>query len=311
MRREGEIGIKRRGRGKASATLALVAAAVDILAEIQPCTVRAVCYRLFVMELIPDMSKSSTDMVSRNLVWAREQGMVPWPWIVDEGRQPEHVAAWSDPEAIIAGAIRQYRKDYWQDQPHRVEVWSEKGTVRGTIQPVLQQYGVTLRVMGGYGSATTVFDAAEASQADDKPFTAIYIGDHDPSGRHMSEVDLPTRITRYGGEVQVVRVALSDRDVQAGTNIPSFNVDSKRSDPRHRWFRERYGTRCFELDAMSPPVLRDRVEDAIRARLDLAAWNHSLMVENAERESMSTILGSWKASISGQAGKYSGGPADG
>ena len=47
-----------------------------------------------------------------------------------------------------------YRRDRWSDQPHWIEVWSEKGTVRGTLAPVLLDYGVTFRVMHGYGSTT-------------------------------------------------------------------------------------------------------------------------------------------------------------
>ena len=47
---------------------------------------------------------------------------------------------------------------------------SEKGTVRGTLAPVLDTYGMTFRVMHGYGSATAVHDAAEQSTAADKPW---------------------------------------------------------------------------------------------------------------------------------------------
>jgi hypothetical protein len=51
---------------------------------------------------------------------------------------------------------RSYRRDFWQQQPERVEVWSEKGTIRGVLQPVLDEYGVGFRVMHGFGSATTI-----------------------------------------------------------------------------------------------------------------------------------------------------------
>jgi hypothetical protein len=43
--------------------------------------------------------------------------------------------------------------------PDRVEVWSEKGTVRGVLDPVLKEYGVGFRVMHGFGSATSVYDS--------------------------------------------------------------------------------------------------------------------------------------------------------
>lgn len=62
------------GRGKSARSLELVAAAREILAEIQPATVRAVCYRLFTMGLIASMSKNNTNRVSRQLTDARERG---------------------------------------------------------------------------------------------------------------------------------------------------------------------------------------------------------------------------------------------
>lgn len=63
------------GRGKHQATLALIEAAKGILEEIQPASVRAVCYRLFAAGVIPDMStERSVKRVGRELVWAREMG---------------------------------------------------------------------------------------------------------------------------------------------------------------------------------------------------------------------------------------------
>ena len=39
-------------------------------------------------------------------------------------------------------------------------MWSEKGTIRGVLKPVLDEYGVGFRVMHGFGSATEVHDVA-------------------------------------------------------------------------------------------------------------------------------------------------------
>ena len=124
-------------RGKALKSLRLIGAAVDILREIQPATVRAVCYRLFTLGLIPDMSKNSTNRVGVQLVYAREQGHIPWAWIVDETREAERIAQWDDPEDYARTVQRSYRRSRWNEQPWRCEIWSEKGTVRGTLAPVL------------------------------------------------------------------------------------------------------------------------------------------------------------------------------
>lgn len=292
------------GRGKAVKSLALIDAAARILEEIQPASIRAVCYRLFVAGLIPDMSVKYTGMVSKQLVYAREQGLVPWEHVVDETREAERIATWNNPAEIIDVAVRSYRKNYWSMQPAWVEVWSEKGTVRGTLAPVLKNYGVTFRVMHGYGSATSVHGIAEETADSDKWLTVLYVGDWDPSGMNMSESDLPRRLRLYDGDADILRIALNDDDVAPGTDLPSFEIESKSKDPRYKWFLQNYGRRCWELDALSPVILRERVEAAIVSKLDVDAWNHAVQIERAEIESMGSILKNWKRSISRPVKKY-------
>lgn len=294
------------GRGKSAKSLEIINASIRILEEIQPASVRAVCYRLFIEKLIPDMSKNSTGAVGKQLVYAREKGLISWDWIVDETREAETISSWSNPESIIDAAVRGYRKDYWAMQPRRVEVWSEKGTVRGTVAPILKKYGVTFRVMHGYGSATSIYGIAQETLDSTKPMTVLYIGDHDPSGLQMSEIDLPARLIRYGGRAEIVRIALDASDVTADTKLPWFPADDKAKDSRYSWFKSLYGNRCWEVDALSPVVLRERLDDAIEALLDVDAWNHAVNIEAAEIESMQNILGTWK-SISQQDSKYSPG----
>ena len=269
---------------------------LEILREIQPASVRAVCYRLFTMGLIPDMSKGSTSQVSRNLVWARETGQVPWGWLVDETREAERISTWNNPDQIIDAAVRGYRRDYWQDQPCRIECWSEKGTVRGTLAPVLSEFGVTFRVMHGFASATAVNDIAEMSNESDKPLVALYVGDFDPSGRYMSDIDLPRRLERYGGKVHITRVALTTEDTPG---LPHFAVESKSADARFAWYVGEFGRRCWELDAMSPPLRRQRVRDAILAHVDGDFWNHAITVENTEVASMREFHAAWTNRIQG------------
>src|SRR5450759_2059310 len=119
---------RRRGRGKSQHTLELVSAAHAILEEIQPASIRAVCYRLFTMGLIASMAKKETNKVSVQLTWARENAIIPWDWIVDETREAERVSAWENPADYVETVKRGYRRDRWTDQSDWIEVWSEKGT---------------------------------------------------------------------------------------------------------------------------------------------------------------------------------------
>jgi hypothetical protein len=281
-------------RGKGRDTLALIDAAVDILKKIHPASVRAACYRLFVQKLIADMSKCSTNKVGKQLVYAREEGIVPWEWIVDETREIERVQCWRDLEHHLDDFCKEHLKDPWEDQPERLVVVSEKGTVRGTLWPVLEELRVKFLVAHGYFGATTAHDLAEMSREHNRPTRAIYVGDFDPSGLHMSEIDLPQRLKRYGGDVQITRIAITEDDV-FHDGFPDFPASDKSKDSRYRWFTENHGTRCVEVDAMSPPELRERVRKAILAHIDGDAWERSLEIEQEELAE----IGDWKARIMG------------
>jgi hypothetical protein len=187
-------------------------------------------------------------------------------------------------------------------QPHRIEVWSEKGTVRGTLAPVLDHYGVTFRVMHGFGSATAVHDVAIETQANPQPLIVFYVGDWDPSGMHMSEVDLQKRLVRYEQRgMRWKRVALTRPQIDTHlTEQMGFHAATKAKDSRYHWFVEHYGARCWELDALSPVDLRRDVEHAIKLQIVPELWERCRVIEQAECESLKAVLGNWQQAISGQ-----------
>jgi hypothetical protein len=289
------------GRGLHQHSKDIINAAIEILNAIKPTTVRSVCYQLFTRGLIDNMGKTKTGKISRLLTGARERDEIDWRWIVDETRAVEQAAQWSDGSEFIDSVVRQYRKDYWQDQPWHVEVISEKGTVRGVLASVLNEFGVPFRVMHGFASATTANDMAQAINHRGKATALLYVGDYDPSGLYMSEVDLPQRLERYGADpskFELRRIALTRTHVLDG-KLPSFPVESKTGDARHDWFVKRFGHTCWELDAMNPNDLRARVFESITSFLDIAAWNHMIDIEHAEQDSMEQFMGDWKRMLAG------------
>jgi hypothetical protein len=287
------------GRGKAKKTLALIDACCAILQEIQPASVRATCYQLFIRKLIKSMEKTNTDKISKLLVDARKDGIVPWEWLVDETRDAERQGTWANPETFIPAVMRSYRRDRWELQSERVEVWSEKGTVRGTLAPVLYEFGVTFRVMHGYTSWTCLYKIAAECEENLKPLTVFYIGDYDPSGMQMSEVDLPGRLAELHADLTIQRLAI-DKDFALWKQLPFFAAHEKEDDSRFEWFVSRYGTTCWELDAMSPPDLRAVVSIAIRSKIDATAWDRCEAVEAAEQRSLRAILGTWHSVVAGR-----------
>ena len=286
-------------RGRAQHSKDIIEASYEILEEIEPATVRAVCYKPFVRRLIKSMAKSETNKISRLLRLPREDGEIPWEWIVDETREAERVSAWDNPRAYAKAVVRSYRRDYWSQQPIVVEVWSEKGTVRGTLAPVLKEYGVTFRVMHGYGSATDLHQIAK--ETENEPVLVLYVGDWDPSGLCMSEHDLPGRLKKYdGGHVVLKRISLTQGQL---AGLPGFPAKDKSKDKRYKWYIKNYGAlqgvsdenvECWELDALDPNILRDCVRQAIEEEIEWAAWERCKVTERAEQVSLKTVMAGWK-----------------
>jgi hypothetical protein len=290
MSEQFQTGMKKPGRGMARGSRDLIAAMYHIAKAAQPITGRGVGYKLFTAGLIGSMSVNEMQKVYRLLRIAREQGDIARSWIVDETRELERVSTWDNPTECAHAVATSYRRNFWNQQPCRVEVWSEKGTIRGVLKPVFDHYAVGFRVMHGFTSATAVNDVAEDN--DGRNLRVLYVGDLDPSGMFMSECDLPQRLTQYGGDhVKLRRIALVPNQT---SGLPSFPASDKRKDPRYPWFIEGHGRRCWEIDAMDPRDLRECTELAIRELIEPTAWARCEIVNAAELESLQTILTNWK-----------------
>jgi hypothetical protein len=317
----------RRGRGWAATTLSLIDAILKVAAEIHPCPERALAYQLFVKDkLIPSMERRYVRKVGELSVSLREEGRLPCEWIVDPTRAEQGVATWDDPVAYARTVQRAYHRNKWQDQPVHVSVWSEKSTVEGTIRPVLERYEVPFQILHGWSGATPVWDAARANLGRDQRTLILYIGDYDPSGLYMSEVDLPKRLARYSSNtpankdidltwvrrvlkaarLEIRRIALTKADTRAlgaATRFPAADkatTPEKRGDSRYNWFVQNHGNWCWELDALSPAVLRNRLERAIVGTLDPVAWNRYVRAEEAERKLIVETCQSWTSLLNGR-----------
>src|SRR5262249_6592981 len=130
----------KKGRGMARRSLDLIEAMYARAEAARPITGRGIGYKLFTAGLIPSMGRAEMQRVYRLLKEARERGYIPWDWIVDETRSIERVSTWANPTEYAECVARSYRRDFWDQQPVRCEVWSEKGTVRGVLGPVLDKY---------------------------------------------------------------------------------------------------------------------------------------------------------------------------
>lgn len=284
------------GRGRSDVTKGIVARAHGILEAENPMTLRQLFYRLVSVRALENR-QADYQRLSRIMTVARDRGEVPFEWIVDRSRPEYEPDPFKNPAEYAERIKRAYRRDYWQDQPEYVEVWCEKDTVYGSIEPIVREYGVTLRTGRGYQSTTRRYEIAKlfTDKMDaDKEICVFYLGDHDPSGRD-AERDIAARVRRcilaqfqYPPVFEISRLAIHREDI-ALFGLPPLRI--KTTDSRAQGFKRVHGTACVELDALPPVELRRRLQEAIEERIDRPAWDRAVAVEQVETASIQKIAG--------------------
>jgi len=262
-------------------TTNIIQTAAAILAADHPMTVRQVYYQLVSRQVIEN-NRGQYQAVSKALVAARQEGLIPWEYIEDRLRRPRTVAMW-DGLADFASVARQYRRDVWTTQQRYLEVWLEKDALSGIFEDVLNRYGVTLNVGRGYDGWDSIHNAAGRLKDGD---TVLYFGDFDPSGEDMVR-SLRERLAFFGTSPEIVKCALSADDIQRYHLPPDF---AKVTDTRRAAFVAKHGDVSVELDALPGDVLRQRLISEVEARMDLDALGQVQAVEQAERRRLVAVM---------------------
>jgi hypothetical protein len=284
------------------ATTKLIDAAIRILKQIQPATIRQTFYQL-VVALVIENCTADYRRVSRVLTIARRDGRVSFEWIVDRSRQTVDGTDWHDLKQLTRWMNQHliaYRRDRWQDQPIYVELILEKDAMSGSLMPIVNDDGLILTPVRGFDSTTNAYEICKRllnKRRADKEVVLLYCGDHDASGQDM-ERDIQKRVVEYMElvchrgkvpeylreelcRVEMQRVAINKADIKL-YGLPPQRV--KDSDPRAKSFIKKYGRKTIELDALNPVVLRDRLKHVLDSLIDRAAWDRAELVEKAEQE---------------------------
>jgi hypothetical protein len=284
-------------RGLSIATKELIQYAYSLLEADHPQTLRQLHYAIFSRnEIQYDNSQADYKRLSRATTVARRTyrtwelrdgvdlrwfldnigGGIPGEWMIDETRQPERVNLWADRNEYVDSVRNSYRRDNWQDQPSYCEVWSEKATILGSIRPVAEKWGITLRVCHGFGSTGMEGQVGRCFEGIDKPITVFFLGDHDPSG-HVIESDIHNRCqTASDTEFEMERLAIHAADISA-FKLPPQKIKITDS-------RARFGTDAatVELDALPAAELRKRVDDAVSGLVNPEQWKRQTDIQEIE-----------------------------
>lgn len=252
-------------------------------------TVRQLYYQLVSQDEIPNNAKQY-DRLIRIANRARLAGLIDWNHIVDRTRQLKQSQHWDSPGQILEAVSKQYRIDKWASQTYRPEVWCEKNALTGIFERVCDEFQVPYFATIGYNSQSEMWKAGRERLKvwrDRGQFPVIlYLGDHDPSGLHMT-VDVLERLQLFCGfSLEVRRLALNMPQVEQYIPPPNFAKDT---DSRSKEYKTIYGKESWELDALNPVILSNLVKTEIEKLIDRDAWDSALKKEHHERQLLEKI----------------------
>jgi hypothetical protein len=254
---------------------------IDYASQHGPVTVRQLYYRAEVVGL-PGIDKhdNSYVKVQRQVLALRRSGDMPYEHIADATRWMRKPDSYDSIEDALEQTARFYRKNLWQRNPHRVEIWLEKDALAGVIFPVTAKYDVPLMVTRGFSSETFCFEAVEAYDPDKQTYI-YYLGDFDRAGVDAART-LEEKLKRFAEErgvfVRFETIAITPEQIER------FNLPTR--EPKRVSAADKNWPHDFacELDAMEPDTLRDLVERVINAHLPQSELKILKVAEASERE---------------------------
>jgi hypothetical protein len=253
----------------------IIAIVADMLAGQPPMILRQIFYRLVVAQTIEN-TNVAYDRLSKRLIVARQQGIIPWEQIEDRLRAPRAPAMWGSVAEFGAEVRDWYRRDVWETQPRYLELWVEKDALSGIFERALEPYGVAVNVARGYDSWSAIKNAADRLlRYEDRDPLIFYFGDFDPSGEHMV-VSLRERLGWFAAQPEWEGLR--------------FTNPTKVTDTRAAKHIARHGDVSVELDALPPEVLRQRIVACVERTMDLRALARLERRERAERKIIASKL---------------------
>lgn len=272
-------------------TLAMVEKCMEIVEEYAEQNLRLTLRQLYYQFVSRDLlanTERNYKMLGKTLSNARLAGYIDWSAIEDRGRQPHKVSEFNNIDDLIDVALKSYRLPRLADQKLYVELWVEKDALAGVLEPIAEEYHVTMMVNKGYSSQSAMYASAQRIVREHKPAMILYLGDHDPSGEDMVR-DVRDRLNLFvgGSSVQVFKVALTMAQIEKHNPPPN---PTKLSDSRAADYIAKYGEECWEVDALDPRTLRTLITASLDAIIDKKKVQKVLKQEEKDKSRLRTFL---------------------
>jgi hypothetical protein len=225
--------------------------------SMHPVTVRQVLYHMEVHH--PDMiGKDDYKMVAKDLADLRENGAVPYSYIIDNTRRTIRGYAYNSVCDGLQQFVEQYRTDIWANYDCLVQIWIEKDALAEVLTQTVLKYNVPLMVARGWSSLSFLHKEAQPFIGEERPIYIYHLADYDADGQGARD-EIEAKLGEFapGADINFIPLGVTAqqiRDWRLPTREPNRN-----SSRAAAWGNKR----CAELDAIPPDKLRDLVEGAI------------------------------------------------
>jgi hypothetical protein len=266
-----------------------------ICKERKPLTARHAFYCLASEGLIAKTEKDYDNVVLRLLGQMREEGLIPFSWVVDHTRWMRKRPSYLSLHDMLERGAELYRRNLWADSEWYVEVWCESESIMGVLYDVTDKWDVPLMPARGYSPKTLCWTAAQSMREEEKPVAVLYFGDYDYDGIRIDK-DIEAKLRRYalGVDIMFHRCAITP---EQAAQLPSKPPKATKSKRRQAW---KGGT--VELEAMPPKHLQAICESAIEQFVDREGLKMLKRTEEMERNTLRNMARVFEPACCDEAG---------
>ena len=206
----------------------------------------------------------------------REDGRIPWDWIVDETRSLEDYTGYESVQDGVLAQLDHINIDPWRD--HAPMILTESRSLAGVLRTIIREYRCRIASTNGQCGGFLRTDIAPMLTPGD---TVLYFGDLDLSGGQIEANTRRVLEREIGGELNWKRVALTEKQVDDHHLPRIIKRDRRYADGRPH--------EAVETEALRQTVLMD----ILRSQLDGLIPEPLARVQERERRQrrrIATIL---------------------
>jgi hypothetical protein len=156
----------------------------------------------------------------------REEGLVPWEWIVDETRSIDSWRYASCVADFLKDTVGNARIDAWGGEPPP-PILTESRSLAGVLRDLAYSYLVPITATNGQVGGFLRTDVAPALSPGQR---VLYLGDFDWQGGQIEANTRKVLEELIGGALSWERIAIAEDQVQ-GNNLPVIRKPDRRYKP--------------------------------------------------------------------------------